>query len=109
MYANIHTVMTQELAKCVFEVHREYIDLHYCIEGGEIIAHSPQGEPQEQTTYNTEKDYALFKPTESCEKIFMQPGMFAIFFPQELHMPKVSDGKNDRIQKVVIKINKKLL
>ena len=109
IYANIHTVETQELSQGAFEVHKEYIDLHFCITGGEIIAHSPRGELQERVAYNAEKDYALFGPTEMCEKITMKPGMFAIFFPEELHMPKVSDGKFNRVQKVVIKIHKDLV
>ena len=109
IYANIHTAQTQELARCVFEMHKEYIDLHYCIEGGEIIAYAPEGILQEKSAYNEKKDYGLFMPTETYKITVMRPGMFAIFFPEELHMPRVSDGKHERIQKVVIKIHKSLV
>ncbi len=109
IYANIHTATTQELSACVFEVHREYIDLHYCIEGGEIIAYAPEGALQEKSAYDEEKDYELFIPRETCKKIVMRPGMFAIFFPEEPHAPKVFDGEHKRIRKVVMKIHKSLV
>lgn len=109
MYANVHTVKTQELSACVFEVHREYIDLHYCIEGGEIIAYAPEGALQEKSAYDAEKDYGLFMTTENCKKTAVTPGGFAIFFPEELHAPKVFDGEHKRIRKVVIKIHKILV
>ncbi len=109
IYANIHGTNTKAPAQCLFEMHKQYIDIHYCIEGGERIAYAPRGDLKEHTAYNEEKDYALFTPTEDCEWIAMKPGMFAIFFPDELHMPKVSDGEKERIQKVVIKILNKYI
>lgn len=109
IYANIHTIETQELSACAFEVHKEYIDLHYCIEGGEIIAYAPEGSLHEKSVYDKEKDYALFMPTENCKMTTIMPGGFAIFFPEELHAPKVFNGKDARIRKVVIKIHKNLV
>ncbi len=109
MYANIHTAITTPVEIAVFEVHREYIDLHYCLTGGEGIAYSPQGALQEHTPYDKEKDYQLFYPAEQSSNFTMQPNSFAIFFPGELHMPKVTDGTNETVRKVVVKIKASLL
>src|SRR3989344_5494015 len=64
MYANIHTIRTTSESEAVFEVHKEYIDLHYCLAGGELIVHSPVNTLKEKTAYDAEKDYQLFMPTE---------------------------------------------
>ncbi|OGY30942.1 MAG: hypothetical protein A3C02_01085 [Candidatus Andersenbacteria bacterium RIFCSPHIGHO2_02_FULL_45_11] len=109
MYANIHTATTMPESEGVFEVHKEYIDLHYCLSGGEIICHSPIGVLAKKTPFDTEKDYQLFLPPKQSSNVTMQPKSFAIFFPGELHMPKVTDGTNKTVQKVVVKIKASLL
>jgi YhcH/YjgK/YiaL family protein len=109
MYANIHTAVTTPSSQAVFEVHKEHIDLHFCLAGGELIAYSPQGSLREHTPYNGEKDYQLFMPTDTFSTVKMQSDSFAIFFPDELHMPKVTDGTHENIRKVVVKIKASLL
>jgi YhcH/YjgK/YiaL family protein len=39
----------------------------------------------------------------------MIPGTFAIFFPNELHRPKVFDGENPNVRKLVFKIHARRL
>lgn len=109
MYANIHTATLVSIADAVYEVHQQYIDLHYCISGGEGIGHSPQGHPKEKTSFDNEKDYQLFFPSQRQEVLEMTPSCFAIFFPGELHMPKLRDGRNETVRKVVVKIKASLL
>lgn len=108
IYANIHTVETFPESEGFFEAHKEYIDIHYCLSDGEHIQHSPIGILEEEKAYDTEKDYQLYIPTELSSTAIMRPDSFAIFFPGELHMPKISDGKNKTVRKVVIKIRKNL-
>lgn len=109
VYANIHTVATMSEPEGVFEAHKKYIDLHYCITGGEIIKHSPIGALQEKTEYNAEKDYQLFLAGKQSSAYIMQPDSFAIFLPGELHMPKIQDGIHAEVKKVVVKIKASLL
>lgn len=109
MYANVHTVETTPESEGLFEVHKEYIDLHFCLTGGELIAHSPRGALQEHTAYNEKKDYQLFMSTKELSTVPMQTNGFAVFFPGEPHMPKVSDGTNKTVRKVVVKIKASLL
>lgn len=109
MYANIHTVQTTPESEGSFEVHKKYIDIHYCLSGGEVIMYSPIDSPKEKTAFDIEKDYQLFYPAQQSSSVTMQPGSFAIFFPEELHMPKISDGANITVRKIVIKIKASLL
>lgn len=109
MYANIQCIQTIPESEGVFEVHQEYIDLHYCVEGGEIIAHTPVEPLIEKTAYDEEKDYQLFIPSTQASTCLMRPNDFAVFLPGEKHMPKIQDGIHGEIKKIVIKIRKSLL
>ncbi len=108
MYANTQSMTTVPMSDGFYEVHREYIDIHFCLSGGEAIAYAPLGDLEEKEL-NTEKDYQLFSPTKIYSLCILQPNFFAIFFPEELHMPKLNNGINQEVKKVVIKIHKDLL
>ena len=108
LYANIQSLRTLSASDAFFEVHQEYIDIHYCLSGGELIGYAPIGDLQEKEL-NTDKDYQLFSPTENYSVYTLQPDSFAIFFPQELHMPKLQNGTDPEVKKVVIKIKASML
>lgn len=109
LYANVMRIPAVSEQEGVFEVHAQYIDIHYCIEGAELIGFAPLATLTEKTSFDTEKDYQLFVPSEEYSVYLMQKGDFAIFFPQEPHMPKIRTGSYNNLNKVVIKIHKKLL
>ena len=108
IYANIMSVTTLKPEDTFFEVHEEYIDIHYCLSGGESIGYAPVSDLIEKEL-NKEKDYQLFLPTEKMSLCTLQSHDFAIFFPQELHMPRLQNGINTSVKKVVIKIKKSML
>lgn len=104
VYASISTISTLSRSEGMFEAHKQYIDLHYCLEGGEIIEWAPVGTLGEPKETNEEKDYALHVAPAQTTRILMAPGTFAIFFPEDAHMPKISDGENTSTKKVVAKV-----
>jgi YhcH/YjgK/YiaL family protein len=61
----------------------------------------PLSNQPETKAYNSEKDYTLYKGHVSL--IQMKPGMFAIFYPNDLHMPGLSDMEV-KVKKLVIKV-----
>lgn len=109
LYANVQTLQTLPVSEAAFEVHKEYLDIHYCISGGEAIGYAPVEQAQTKTQLDREKDYQLFYPTDHYSSCLMHTGSFAIFFPGELHMPKLQNGIDSTIKKVVIKIHKSML
>lgn len=109
IYANIMTTETQPRESLLMEAHKKYIDLHYCISGGERIEWSPTEILVIQKEYDFEKDVALYTPPTTADSRLMTVGKFAIFFPDEAHMPKINDGINETVQKVVLKIKANLL
>jgi biofilm protein TabA len=83
------------------EAHRKFIDIHYVVSGREIIGHSlltPAIEPVSR--YNPRKDIQFFKNTPQCW-LSLDPGMFAVFLPHDLHAPLA--GRGD-LKKIVFKI-----
>jgi len=109
IYANFITAETQPRENLVMEAHKKYIDLHYCISGGERIEWSPTEGLVTQKEYDLEKDVALYTPPTTAASHVMTPGEFAVFFPDEAHTPKINDGTNKTVKKVVLKIKADLL
>ena len=85
------------------EAHREYIDIQFLAQGGESIGYVPYRGQQMLSEYNVEGDYAFYAGTSSLIRLEQQ--MFAIFFPEDLHMPGIGDP-DERVRKVVVKIRR---
>lgn len=89
-----------------FEVHKHYIDVQYVVSGEEEFGYLPLADQLPSMAYNAEHDYAEFDyETNKNEAAFipLKAGMFAIFFPDDMHMPGTSVTPN-RVRKVVIKV-----
>jgi biofilm protein TabA len=108
---DIQEVTTAVRAERKSEHHAKYIDLQYLISGDEeifVVARQTGNNKPVEEALDT-KDYILFNEVENEFEIILKPGMFAIFFPDDLHRPVISRNGGDAVKKVVIKINKALL
>lgn len=89
-----------------YEAHRKNIDIQYLLKGEERIACLPIDKLKETTPYSEEKDAAFYSadilPLPSY--LLLQPGYFAIFFPQDAHMPQLSVDKPTMVKKIVVKV-----
>ena len=89
-----------------FEAHRQYIDIQYALKGQERVACLPIEKLTETKPYSEEGDCALYsavtKPHPSY--LILQPGYFAIFFPQDGHMPGLCATTPEPVRKVVVKV-----
>ena len=84
------------------ESHRRYIDLQCVISGEEIIGYQIL-EGQEVLEEIPEKDI-VFYPNTGMTELRMRAGMFAVFFPGEIHAPCQISGQRERVKKAVFKI-----
>ena len=110
MYVNVHGYETKPRETCRYESHRVYVDLQYCISGGEIIEWCPLNALAAKNEYNPENDVTHYHlPTQAEAVLRMTAGSFAVFFPEDGHLPKMSDERNPRVDKLVIKIDQALL
>ncbi|AQS38153.1 uncharacterized protein, YhcH/YjgK/YiaL family [Shewanella psychrophila] len=89
-----------------FEVHQQYIDVQYVVSGEEEFGYLPLAEQTPSRPYFAKHDYAEFDyENNKYEAAFIpfKAGMFAIFFPQDMHMPGTSETPQ-QVRKVVIKV-----
>ena len=93
------------------EAHRTYIDIQLPLSGTEKIAWWPTGDLTTAEPYDPESDCALYdQPDMASATLDLIPGRFAVFYPDDAHMPALQAGDTPaRVKKVVVKIAAKLL
>ena len=102
VYAAISEYSPKEISADKFEAHKKYIDVQYVAKGEELIGYAPFEGQKLISEYDEGKDVSFFEGDKSFVKIGQ--GMFAIFFPEELHMPGITTANNKNVKKVVVKI-----
>lgn len=108
-FVNVHSYATQARETCEFESHRRYIDLQYCISGGELIDYCRTDRLVPRGPYDAARDFSFHQAPAIFSVLRMEMKDFAIFFPADGHRPKVADGHHPSVRKLVIKIDQALL
>lgn len=87
-----------------FEYHKSNADVQVMLKGEEICLYS-RVEPDMEAEAFQSADIA-FMDADADEKLCLSEGMFAIYFPGELHKPALAvDGKSTKVQKAVFKLH----
>ena len=89
-----------------YEAHRQYIDIQCTLQGQERVACLPIEKLTETKPYSEEGDCALYSAAiiPHPSYLILQPGYFAIFFPQDGHMPGLCATTPESVRKVVVKV-----
>lgn len=89
-----------------YEAHRQYIDIQYTLRGQERIACLPIEKLTETKPYSQDGDCALYSAATIHHPMEMTigAGYFAIFYPQDGHMPQLSIDSPTKVKKVVVKV-----
>lgn len=84
------------------EAHQNYIDVQAVLGGVDTMGWRPTSTCAEiALPYSAEKDVMLFTDQPTAW-VAVGPGEFAIFFPEDAHLPMISDGE---LYKVVLKVH----
>ena len=86
----------------VFEAHRRFIDIHYCIKGTEGIGYADVEALMPITEYNEQDDYLLLKG--EYHKLVLREGDFMIVYPEDAHIPMMVGDAEGELLKAVAKI-----
>lgn len=86
----------------VWEAHRKYIDVQYVAAGPEIMGYAPVDSLEVTQPYVKEKDCIFLSGDGNFFTV--NTGMFAVFFPQDAHMPGLQAAAVKNIRKAVVKI-----
>lgn len=102
IFALISEYQTKPESEGKLEAHRKYIDVQYVINGEELMGYAPLGNQEILESYKEENDIVFF----NGEKVFItvKEGMFAIFFPEDAHMPGINVNEKSSVKKLVIKV-----
>ena len=106
VFALVSSYETKSMEGAELEVHRKYIDVQLLVQGEEIIGYCPLSDDLEVTTeYSGECEAGMLRqPEYGLTGLHMTPGRFAIFFPQDAHMPGIADDDSQSVKKIVVKI-----
>ena len=87
-----------------YEAHRANIDIQYLISGSEKIAYLPVEKLNESKPYSDETDAAFYSSDHLPQEMIIGDDYFAIFFPQDGHMPQLCLNAPTTVKKVVVKV-----
>ena len=86
-----------------WEAHRRHTDIQFILEGEERFGYANTAFFTRRTCeYDPEEDIEFFQGT--GEFVTLKPGMFAIQFPHDIHLPGCSNGQPAGVKRGVIKI-----
>lgn len=95
------------------ESHRKFIDIQYLISGDERMGVScaESGKHTVVDDLTSHQDIIFWQVESEETHIVLRPGMFAIFFPEDIHRPccHLEDGDIKKLRKAVVKIDLQLL
>ena len=87
----------------MWEAHRHTTDIQFILMGEEYFGYTDTSLLGERTkAYDPEDDIEYFKGT--GDFVTLKPGMFAIQFPHDAHLPGSHNGKSGYLRRGVIKL-----
>jgi YhcH/YjgK/YiaL family protein len=102
VFASVMAYDSRTLDLGKWEAHKKYIDIQYIISGAEKMYYSNISNMVETTEYNEVKDIMFYKG--EGDALTVREGNFAIFFPEDVHMPNIAVDAPAAVKKVVVKI-----
>lgn len=95
---------TKKVSENGFEAHKKYIDIQFVFRGTESVCCIPTDEKQVMIPYNEETDVAFYSGSEKPLEMVIGNDCFAVFFPQDCHMPCLCVNEPTMVKKVVVKV-----
>ncbi len=105
IFALVQEYTPKDAAQVKLEAHREYWDVQYVVAGAERVGWVNLAEVSVLEPHDAERDVAFFSGTASFVRV--PAGSFAIFSPEDVHMPGVAAEGHDpagTVRKIVVKV-----
>ncbi|MCW3804681.1 YhcH/YjgK/YiaL family protein [Plebeiibacterium marinum] len=102
VFALVQEYNTKNIEDAKPETHERYIDIQYVEKGSEYMGYAPLEDQEISEAYDPEKDLSFYKAQTSLIRV--DEGMFAIFFPTDIHAPGIMIEESKPVKKVVIKV-----
>ena len=102
IFALVNEYNTKDQSEGKLEAHKKYIDVQFVAKGSELMGYTPLENQQIIEEYNEPNDITFFSGKKSFTQV--DEGMFAIFFPTDVHLPGIKVNEKSYVKKVVIKV-----
>ncbi len=102
-FCNPVVLTSKDEADCVYEAHRKYIDLHYIVEGSELIRTADPDFLEPLGAYDPEKDIRFFSGS-AFGSYVLNSGDFMVCYPSDAHKVAIAPKEPSEIRKIVVKI-----
>lgn len=107
VFALVQRYLTKDSKDNKWETHREYIDVQFVLSGEESIGYAPINQLTLIDGFTEGNDIAFYKGPENYTITVLSQGMFAIFYPEEGHLPCCISETASNVTKIVFKIKNK--
>ena len=87
-----------------YDAHSKYIDIQYLLSGTEKVCCLPVEKLQEKKPYKEDIDAAFYTANVQPIEMELGNGYFAIYYPQDGHMPCLCVERPENVKKIVIKV-----
>ena len=101
LFVNIQMAKGRTPAEAIIETHNNMIDIQIPLSDAETFGYT-QRDALPEAEYNAEKDITKIPDLAADSYITCQPGMMAIFFPQDGHAPCLAGVPE--IKKAIFKV-----
>ena len=102
VFIQIHEYETKGSEEARFECHSRYADVQYIIRGEEKMGYT-NVENTRVVEELKEKDL-YFLETVAVDRVLVKEGMFALFTPEDAHMPGMYTSAPKPVKKAVVKV-----
>ncbi|MDK2799302.1 DUF386 domain-containing protein [Thermoanaerobacteraceae bacterium SP2] len=102
LYLMIQNYKTKPINEGKWEAHRRYVDIQYIMQGKETVGYANVNKLRPFNEYDKTKDIVFLKG--SGDFFTISEGYFAIFAPEDAHMPCIAYKEPQFVKKAVIKV-----
>jgi YhcH/YjgK/YiaL family protein len=107
----VYAIMSSYITKSIkdqieLEGHKKYIDIHYILEGKELMGWAPAEDVPIINNYDENQDFWNGQiPIKDISIFRIAEGQVAIFYPEDAHASQLTDDQNFYVKKVVMKVH----
>jgi YhcH/YjgK/YiaL family protein len=90
-----------------YEAHEKWIDVQIVLSGEEYVRCAKRNVGELKTEYNPNNDALFMTVAGNYDNLCLYKGNFAVFFPDDLHLPGLAINNSMSIKKYVFKVRVK--
>jgi len=101
LFINVTDTRGRTRQEAVIETHKRMLDIQIPLSASETYGYTPLCRLPE-ADYNDEKDVTKYGDLQAEQYVTCEPGMFALFLPEDGHAPCISEAES--LHKAIVKM-----